>query len=205
MDTRTDAELIEEGRKHVSVIQHAQLELGKLALEFAPIGEASVKTGKYERLHEYADAIGIDFGSLRNYRACASAWLEHDHEGITYTALKALAPVVRKKELVALMRATDPPTKSGRWTAPAAVDLARANGLYSDEEPEPGDSDVLSFVRRTMGGLARLSNAIDVDTLEANERRELAGALTELTSEISTLRERLTGHRGATGDRGRRA
>jgi hypothetical protein len=186
----TDEELIAAGRERVRVMQHAQLELGQLALQYAPIGDASVKTGAYTRLREYAEAIGMDEGTLRNYRAVAHAWQGEDHEGVGYSTVKALTSVAHKDKVVELLRKTEPPTKSGRWTAPAAVELAKEHGLWSHNGGYR-TTDVLGVLRRTRGALAR----VDIDELSDEERQDMLTALQEVTSEVTTLRERLLGMR----------
>jgi hypothetical protein len=186
----TDEELIAAGRKHAAVIQRAQLELGRLALQYAPIGDASVKTGAYTRLREYADAIGVDEGTLRNYRAVAHAWQEIPAPCVGFTTMKALTSVAHKDRLVELLEKTPPPTKSGRWTVPAAVELAKDAGLWSHDGASR-TADVVAFLRRTRGTLAR----VDVAELGEQERQDLVAVVNEVSSELLTLRERLLGMR----------
>jgi len=181
----TDKELISAGKQAVGVIERAQLRLGMLALQYAPIGEGSVKTGAYERLREYAEAIGVDEGTLRNYRAVAAGWKGIDTEGFGFTVLKATLPVAKKEKLLPLLRDTDPPTKSGRWTVPAAVEFAREQGLWS-HAPAPRASDsVMAALRSTRASLAKLA---ELD-LSEEETADVLTLIEEVRLELEQLQE----------------
>jgi hypothetical protein len=68
------AELIAEGRQLVEQETRCRWELGDLALEIAPMGEDASHNGAYEKLSTYAEAIGIEFKRLGQYRDVASKW-----------------------------------------------------------------------------------------------------------------------------------
>lgn len=187
----TDEQLIAEGRECVAKIQHQQLRLGQLALEYAPIGDPSVKTGQYERLREYAEAIGVDEATLRNYRATAHAWQQVEPGPLTFTAQKALISVAHKGRLVEELAKATPPTKSGRWTAPAAVDFAREHGYWSHSEAPRAAGDLVRAIRTYRGKIARLG----VDELDDEQKDDVLAALRELIVEVQTLQEVLLGER----------
>lgn len=184
----TDAELITQGRKYATMIQRSQLELGKLALEYAPIGEPGVKTGTYDRLQEYADAIGVDAGTLRNYRTTAAAWQAQQEKvkGYGFTVLKALTSVARKDDLIEAMAQTEPPTPSKRWTADAAVTFARDEGYWSHSGAERS-IDMLGALRRTRTTLAKFAEA----DLTPDEARDMLAVVEEVQREVEGLKAAL--------------
>lgn len=187
----TDQELIAAGRQAAGTVERAQLELGRLALAYAPIGDPSVKTGTYGRLREYAEAIGVDEGTLRNYRAVAHAWQDYRDAAAVYgfTVLKALTPVAHKDRLLAAMSEAEPPTKSGRWTAAAAVEFAREGGYWSHAAAPGAGPTVLTTLRNVRAALARIA-AVE---LSYDETTDALNVLAELRMELDALRQALTG------------
>ncbi len=184
----TDDELVAEGTKLVQVIERAQMTLGMLALEYAPIGDPSVKTGGYDRLQEYATAIGCDFGTLRNYRAVAAAWKGVDHGEHKFSLLKGLAPVHDKPGLMTALAAAPAPTKSGRWTVVAAQQFAREHGFWTPEDSPP---DHVSPLRRLRSWIA----SVPVAELDDRQRADLLAVVDETRGDLLLLREYLTGQR----------
>lgn len=184
----TDAELIAAGRKLAVKQDAAQLDLGRLALAFAPMGDAGPKTGIYNRLQLYADEIGMEVGTLRNYRAIAHAWAGVEVGAFGYTVLKACASVGDKAGLLDAIAQATAPTKSGRWTADAAVRFAKDQGFWThDSAPRDAAETLIRAVERTAGSLSRMA---DLD-LNDSERGQLATALRDLALEVADARERL--------------
>jgi hypothetical protein len=184
----TDEQLIAAGRKLVVKQEKSQLELGRLALAFAPIGDPSVKTGVYDRLELYADEIGMGLATLRQYRATAQAWQNIDVGEHGFTVLKALMAVADKEGLLAALAAEEPPTKSGRWTVEAAVEFAKEHGFWSHEGTGRDEVQTLvASIKRARKGLARVAE-FELNDLE---RAALAQALTELALELASAREAL--------------
>jgi hypothetical protein len=165
-----DAELIRKGRRVASHLQHAQLELGRLALEYAPIGDVSIKTGTRARLEEYADAIGVDPETLRTYRAVAHGWKDQEHVGaLRYTTLKALLPVPNKEGLIARLLDTKAPTPSNQWTAAAAVKYARDHGLYVSRSTNSPQHPALTAVRRA----ETLLDNVEISNIRDDKERDM--------------------------------
>lgn len=186
-----DAQLIAEGRKYARTISRAQIKLGRLALQFAPIGDQAVHTGRYDRVQEYADAIGLPFGTVLGYRAVAHAWEGHRVDDMHWTTLKTLAPVQAKKTMLDLLRKKEPPTKSGRWTADAALALARRHGLWAPQERGNSDDLVIRRAAALSDDIGRLVDRVGNHELTLDERAALAQALEAIDEQLNRLRERL--------------
>lgn len=186
MADMTDQELIEKGLEYARLEERAQMKLGEFALAFAPIGQPGSKTGTYQRLQEYADAIGVDFGSLKNYRATAHAWQAVKIDNFGFTTLKALAPVAKKQELLEAMREAKPDNKSGRWTAEAAVEFAKENGYWSHSSSPGSGPSLTSRLDKITESLREIGDIED----EA-QREQLAQALDRLAAVVEMVREKL--------------
>lgn len=65
---------VAEGRRLVEQLQQDKWRLGDLALEVAPMGDGHARNGASDVLDDYADAIGLEAGTLRQYRTVANAW-----------------------------------------------------------------------------------------------------------------------------------
>lgn len=186
----TDRELIEAGKKLAVTMERDQIELGRLALEYAPIGEQSVKVGTYTRIREYADAIGMEEGTLRNCRTVVHAWRDVDHEGFGFSLLKACAAVAHKEDFIAALRDNDPFTKSGRWTAAAALQFAKDNGFWTHSTAARRSADVvLEAIRTSRASIAKLANL----DLSYEEATDALMALGELRLEVELLQRNLSG------------
>jgi predicted nucleic acid-binding Zn-ribbon protein len=57
--------------------------LGQAALEILPMGEGNGKNGRDALLAAYADEVGIEAGTLRDYRQVAHAWPAEDRSSAT--------------------------------------------------------------------------------------------------------------------------
>lgn len=193
----TDAELIAAGRKLVERRERTQWELGRLALAFAPILPIGGKAGVMDRIRAYAEEIGLTPVTLDQYRKTYAAWQDCDTRGVGYTVLHHCLGVVGKADFLDALAVTDPETKSGRWTATAALAFAHENGYLSHAGRADRDrvAGTLRGVERTRVSLAHI---VDVDMTD-RERGELADALRDLALEIATVRERLKA--GAVGSR----
>lgn len=185
---RNDAEIIEEGRQLATVNERSAWRLGELALEFAPVGDPARKTGVYARIREFAEAIGAADGTIRNYRQVVASWQGIDVEGFVFGTLDDLVSVTDKAGLIAALRDTEPPTKSGRWTGPAAVEFAKENGFWSHAAGAQA-RDVMSVLERTRRNLTRLT---DVDLTYDDATAALA-LLTEVRFQIEALQRVLSG------------
>lgn len=105
MTKRRDTELIEEGRVLAKRLGRTQLKLGRLALEFAPMGEVGKTTGAFDRLEEYADEIGVPAGTLRTYRQVAAVWGAQVKDGeFPFNMLYRLMPCVEKEAVLVRLR-----------------------------------------------------------------------------------------------------
>lgn len=186
----TDQDLIARARALVSRRLGIQWELGELALEYAPVADPSIQTGVWKRLEQFADAIGINVTTLRNYRTTVHAWQGVDHEGIGFDALKYLNACDQKQLAVELLRSNEPPTQSGRWTGVAAYEFMRERGLVTTRLGR-GPADAIGTLRKTRGALARLGEF----NLDDQTRGDLIATLAELAEEINVMRERLAGLR----------
>jgi len=184
----TDEELIAEGRKLVGTLERAQLELGRLALQFAPIGEPSVKTGVYDRVDRYAEEVGVDTPSMRNYRTVAHGWQGIDTGGFGFSVLKACLSIGDKEGFLEALREHTPRTRSGRWTVAAAVEFAHANGYWSHRSARRDSIEaMISTVKRTRHTIARLPEY----EWSGHQLDALMSELTQLALEITTVREHI--------------
>jgi hypothetical protein len=169
-------------------------------LAYAPIGVPGRKSGHYERLREYAAAIGADVGTLRNYRAVAHSWEGVDPGELGYSVCHALTPVQDKARLVEMLATTKPETRTGRWTVVAAVEAAQRWGLWEPRtegrRPSSDATVVLRTLRWTRTSLARIA----VDELDDDARSDALVELTSLDEQITALREALSA-RSERGDR----
>lgn len=126
--TEHDAELIEEGQKLVQRMDSAQLKVGKLALEFAPMGERGVKTGMGGRADMFAERVGLLPTTLRVYRSVAHGWSVTDVEDneFSFAVLQTLVTVPDKEGLLKKLRETKPPSGRPRWGAQEALEFAQS-------------------------------------------------------------------------------
>jgi hypothetical protein len=185
--TRTDEQLIAAGRKLLVKLEIAQLELGRLALEFAPIGEPGIKTGAYDRVRRYAEEIGLDEVNVRNYRTVAHGWQGIDTEGFGFSLLKGCMSIGDKDGFLEALRENTPaPTRSGRWTVAAAIQFARDNGFWSHlTSRRDAVQGLIASVKRACKGLSLVAEY----ELDEPEREALAQALYDLALELATARE----------------
>jgi hypothetical protein len=72
--------------------------LGDAALEIAPIGENGAHNGSEANLQQYADEIGVEFGSLNVYRKVAHAWPPVNR--VTGTSWKVHSQLMGSKGLI---------------------------------------------------------------------------------------------------------
>lgn len=186
----TDQELIDKGRECLKIVERSQMRLGELVLEYAPIGEASRKTGAYDRLQEYADKIGADPGTIRNYRAVAHAWKGIDHRGLNFSILKRLQSVGDKEKLIDALDAEKPPTTSGRWTADSAEQFAREHNLWTHSRAPGAGPQALDIIAALVRVNESLRTMLDKEyDPEAKER--LVEVLDEFSETIREVREKL--------------
>lgn len=183
-----EVELIRKGRKCVEAHHAAerkfssvQLRLGRLTLEFAPMGDPAQKTGAYERLRVYAKEIGMDEGTLKNYRQTAFAWsgtdLRDDEFG--YTLIKGLEPVGEKDKALVLLREEKP---EGGWTIESAREQVIAQGLMRKPKAR-GPMAASKRLVRVRDHLASLS----ADDLKRSDDKVNIQTLREITKEIRRL------------------
>lgn len=132
INATTDEALVEEGREAARRMVRYQLRLGRLALLYAPVGRQGVKSGAHARLREYAEGVEFPFEQLLNMRITAAAWEGSDvgEEEFPFYMLWTLKAVPDKSAVLDMLRNEEPPEQYGRWTVKAAVETARARGMF---------------------------------------------------------------------------
>lgn len=169
--------LVEEGRKLATAVHRAQWKLGHLALRYAPVGDPSFKSGAYELLAEYAERIGMEVGTLRNYRAVAFAWSGQPVGSQKFSILKALASAPDKAAVAEMLLAEEP------GTVEEAVALATERGLLRRRSRGAGNEV------RTLRRVARLLQGVSLDhvPLRGRQRDAVLGALGVVVDEAQRL------------------
>lgn len=218
--TEHDEELIEQGRELVQRMDSAQLRVGKLALEFAPMGERGYRSGAGERAAIYADRVGLLASTLKVYRATAHAWSVTDvgDDEFSFSVLQTLAAVGRKEELLAKLRETDPPEGKKRWGATDALAYAQQEGFIASTSsavsPEErrqianGETPVRTVASGTGGGqyngprdtprpinlsfVGETLRKMSFKNLDPAEREELDPQLAKVEAEAARLRSELS-------------
>ena len=185
--TRTDEELIAQGRTLMQQRDKAMFKLGLLALEFAPMGEVGRKTGALERLQLFAKEIDGDPSTIRRYRTVAHAWQGLDVDGLSYSTLWGLLPVADKEGLLEAMAEVGPPQDSrlGRWTMQTAIQFARDHGFWTERHNTHALTQLLGALRRAIKRVALIP---ELD-LTDHEREALREELRFLALEVATARE----------------
>lgn len=174
----TDKQLIEEGRRAATMHDRAQMKLGQLCLQFAPIGEHGIQTGVKKRVREYAKAIGMEPSTLLVYRSIAASWSKQplpDGVHVPYSVVKMLAPVEDKAEVIERLR--KPPR--GGWTYAKASKVAKE--YIKPRDPANGGrepvttSSRLQVIAQALGKIEAWGNNGDVipalDKIEAEVER----------------------------------
>lgn len=168
----TDEQLVEVGRKAVRTLQWNQMLLGNLAMEYAPVANhrGGADRGVGDRLKEYADKIGMDWKTLKIYRAVAHAWREHKHaQDRPFTALRVLSAAKDKDEALALIDKgmskpqlveearklnilPPPPVRKDNSTQ---VKLKKALALLNEVEVEREDIKMLNALHKKLTALQK--------------------------------------------------
>lgn len=173
---RSDEQIVEDGRECIKQRDRLQLRLGRLALEFAPMGAQGFRSGSYRRIDMYADRVGADAGTLRNYRNVAAAWqvVEIGESEFSWAILKALAPVGDKEQMVAILRSEKRPDAPDKpWTAEAALDVARERGLMPGKPTgRPPQGGEVGQVHSTVGTSMKRGSARRSSIAQREERRK---------------------------------
>jgi hypothetical protein len=84
---------VEKGRNLVSSMKESQFELGLIAYQLEP--QYAKQT-----LERYAEAIGIDYGTLKSYRTAYRAWKDMPVRPKSFSVAKALNRHPRRAEIV---------------------------------------------------------------------------------------------------------
>lgn len=199
-----DVELIEQGRNLVQSIDSAQLRIGRLALEFAPMGERGYRSGAGQRAAMYAESVGLVASTLKVYRHTAHAWGVTDVQDneFSFALLQALVSVGDKEGLLHALRSTPPPSGKPRWGTQEAVEfaaehdylhtsrgvspqerkrIAGGGGIGSGKTPRPIN---LAFVGET---LRKMSFRL----MEPAQRETLDPLLAKVEAEAARLRREL--------------
>lgn len=104
-------DLIEEGKALVvkcdsseRMTCESRMELGRWVEKVVPQVPSGTRTDLAPvgaRLEDYAEAIGVDPNTLRRYRDVAVQWGDDDYSGLTWSAVRKLAPREDKLTVVA--------------------------------------------------------------------------------------------------------
>lgn len=188
--TEREIALVLAGREIVKRQEVDALRLGRLTLEYAPVGPNFQRTGAYARVREYAESIGADWRYLRNLRNIAWAWSETDvQEGeVPFVLLRALAPVTNKHVALEWLRYRrldeSPPT------AMEAVQHARLCG-WMPSSAGRGDERPGTKLRRALAAL----EATDLTQTTGKRRDDLAALVNEIGKQHARLVRELFGAR----------
>lgn len=158
-----DDDLIRLGQIAARQLQGAQLRLGRLALQFAPIGERGHNVGTNERIRLYAEKIGVDERTLRQYRHIAHAWEGFPVEDRSFTLLRVLAPAADKDKALEML-------DSGTWTKGQLIEHARKKGIIgTTRAPQRRDPTASQLLRTALGIL----EGVDVEQGNADHIKML--------------------------------
>jgi hypothetical protein len=129
-----EEELVDQGKQLVKRMSRSQLRLGKLALEYAPMGEVGSPSGAQARVKLYAERIEMDRGTLSQYRGVANAWRTTDvgDDEFSFQVLVALRRVGDKEGLLKRLR------EEKINTTKKAVDFAIKNGFLPRQRSPKG-------------------------------------------------------------------
>jgi WhiB family redox-sensing transcriptional regulator len=94
-------EAVAEGLKLTSSLDAHRWRLGDLCLEVAPASATGVRTGALAVLDRFADAVGHEFRSMRDYRQTAIAWPPESRvKGATWGAHREVVSRPDRRELL---------------------------------------------------------------------------------------------------------
>jgi hypothetical protein len=151
---RTESQCITSSKKAVKQADGGQLQVCADVAEAIPPGRKGVDEKVGEKMSRYADGVGVDVKTLETYRGVGIYYgrvMEFPPTGgfstVSYLAYRALKARCKDPAdaLAILKSAVDggpPPSKSGRWTKDAILDLAparepqkKAKGATVDQTP----------------------------------------------------------------------
>lgn len=191
-----EKELIEEGKALSKLASRSQFRLGKLALEFAPMGERGVPSGAMRRVDLYSESIGVESNTVRTYRNVAHAWSVTDvrDDEFQFAVLKALVRVGDKEKALALLREQAPEGDTTRWKADKALELAHKEMMLA---PRRGGRPAVRETPMGETAFARLRRIgkelehIQLQEVTLAERERLDPMVAVVEAEIGRLRKLL--------------
>jgi len=139
MPERSWDELVAQGRKATKALSGAQWELGDLTIEaiaFRHGGDRVAEEAGETTLTEYAEAIGVPFNTLRDYRKVAQRFPKDARASLPWSTHRALAERDDRFEL--LKRA-----ETEGWTVSRALEAA-------GRKPVSGSTVTAEDVKRTL-------------------------------------------------------
>jgi hypothetical protein len=127
-------QLVAAGKKAVEKESDAKWELGDLALEVAPMGDDAAHNGALETMDEYAEAVGVEFETLRQYRSVAHEWPRGTRvPGASWSAHREAMGNEKMRRI--LTGKQKPPKGKATWTVDAL--RQKAGKQPTRHEPPP--------------------------------------------------------------------
>lgn len=189
-----DRRLIEEARELVTGMDSSMLRVGRLALEFAPMGEAGYRSGAGERVGMFSEGVGLETSTIKVYRSVAHAWNVTDvrDDELPFAVLQALVSVGDKEGLLEALRNAQPPDGKPRWTGPAAIRFAHDNGfIRSMRKANAGKSQTATPRSLNLSVLGETLRKMSFTNVTVENREELDPLLAKVEAETARLRREL--------------
>jgi hypothetical protein len=173
-----------EGRNLVSSMKERQFELGRIA--------AQVES-KYEdkTLEHLAEAIGIDYGTLKSYRTTYVAWKDQPARPVSFSVAKTLNPHPRRAEII--QEKPDMSVKEAEEIMRELKKQPSAGGKRKKRRSGDEIGQIIGTLDNFLSEESELTGAIidicDDSDADPHHREDIVEALAKASLRINTLIE----------------